>query len=949
MAYSRRNCLSQFHGLVDVRTVSWRLISGVRGKTLIIEPVRKHHPLGHFMEVFCRRICFGALPLTLILAATVSAGPGLDHLRGTLIQLDAELSSQPDRQQRWKEFYGHDELQRQLANGDSADVESVDKIRRQFFAAEQEIPRTRLRVLSQSLNRWASQIEDESALQAAVIAYDEVLSVIRRQRRLTSIWNSFFRGEEIQALLDEEVDADPAAVQAAVERLRGEVELPNRENFSRVRRALTHWIAEIENPVQGELAIAARREKFNYQPVDSRRLQKSRGRLVHALRRLDSFLSRDADKARVWKKYLHWEPLLKDLRGTDRPSLAVLSAAYGKFNSGEPGMELDYFDDAEDALKQYLELLLLAETAPHRVAQSKQDLVDAVDALGRYLIGGGERKEKAWKEFLAWDDLQEELAKEQPDGRVLRRVLDRYRSGEEGLDIQPFQLVERRIRKHMELQLARRNQDRDIYAAQLEELAIALEQHRTRPTVDSAAEVIKRMTWLQGAGQADLLISRIRDVYMRPNLVIRAPGKLFTQRLNSTQSRRTPISRCFEGAWVTGQARTSATINGHLLPFDDGILVEVVLSGEILTQSVGRKRKVNVCSRGTTRITGRKQLVVTLDGVSDWPAVAAAHTTQNITGVNVNRKLGQHIVSKVATRKAWESTPRAANEANQEARATVARQMDEQARHLVQRANEQLQERVSAPLRAEGLYPDLIHMRSTRSDVQLVARINRNDFLTSPSDPPALATTDDEVSLRVHQSAINNQLAERFRDRKIDNDIVLRLLKENDLQVPDELKPVHKTDGSGEVEPPEEWSLTFDSQQPVEISFEGDLIRVGVMGRHFTREGREIQARMRISAAYSVHQDGKHMRFNRETDVEVDFVESPDRLTTMQLAYKTFMLRKVGSLFPETISTAELPQGQPIDLLGTFNFKSISTAAGWLAIDAEVDTEALMAQIPLEE
>ena len=151
--------------------------------------------------------------------------------------------------------------------------------------------------------------------------------------------------------------------------------------------------------------------------------------------------------------------------------------------------------------------------------------------------------------------------------------------------------------------------------------------------------------------------------------------------------------------------------------------------------------------------------------------------------------------------------------------------MDDQARTLIQTVNALIRDKIDSPLRKLGLYPDMLHLRSTSDDIQMIARINRDNLLTAPSSPPPLATNENDLSFRVHQSAINNQLIPLFANRKITNETVGDFVKELGLA-----GAIPATSGEEGGISDKEWSIVFDSQQPIELAFKDDLIQIGIMG-----------------------------------------------------------------------------------------------------------------------
>ena len=440
------------------------------------------------------------------------------------------------------------------------------------------------------------------------------------------------------------------------------------------------------------------------------------------------------------------------------------------------------------------------------------------------------------------------------------------------------------------------------------------------------------------------MISRIRAKYSYPNVYLDISGQFVTEQISDVVHESRPVSRWFERAWVSGTATTNAVVSGQLVPSNNGAIVDIVLQGNIFTRAVGTQRKVHVSTQGTTSVSARKRLVLTEEGVIAHPAVASACTSQRTCGVQIDRRGGQRIITRIAKRKAADSRPRAEAEANREATGTIKRQMDQQAAEMISDANRQRRES-AAELRSQGIYPEVIDIRSTREHVFVQALETAGDFLGAPGAPPVTLICGD-FTVRVHQSSVNNVLSKTYGGRMIDDRQMVKMLEEQGLEVPPELRLPNGDDADGTAEAADDvdyepWSITFDHLLPVAVSFDKGTAKITLRGRRFTRSDQEIRERIDISATYQLAQnDRQQLELWRVGEVEADFVDTPGRLSTKQLAYKTFLLRRVSALFKDHLTLDDLPANERSDRLRSLKLCHLDATEGWLIMGLIADPNA---------
>jgi hypothetical protein len=917
-------------------------------------------------------------------AVAQDANPeSLYRVRGALETFNRTIKLSSQTEEVWNEYLGLEELNEFLTDDDfEISAGDVDDDVAKLARVERPIDPVRLSDAIRELSGWKQAISQGDAStesDAAIEALQELDSWFSANRMRT--WQKLL---DLRSVVAEIKDFDTESKDddrfEQTDRSLSLLSAEEQEELAaarvELRRALSELSDEIEFDVTDDLSKAARRLKLQYRDIPDYQVRELRQRAQNAVRELGNFLQTGpSDRRYGWETYLKLPQLINELSRPDRPAQRTLVASYQQFDSGHPGLEKRKFEAARLALQDYLQVLGLSRSQ-ETLESKRQSLQNAINALDTALVAAGETKEEDWKDYLDWKRLTETAQDSSPNIRDLGRLIGLFEADEKGLELSFFTRVRRELVTYAEmLQQDRGPQFIDRYRSQWELLARSLESHSDAPSATTAAELTDRLEWLRTTGYGDGLADRVKSAFRRPNLRVAMNGEFFIQQISDTQNEAIPVNRCFEGAHVTGCARTNANFKGQLVPQQDGIAIDILVNGTTIANTVARQRKVSVFAEGVTSSFGTKRIYFTLNGLSSSAATANACTNQQICGAQVDRRIGRRLIGRFAQRKARKTVPKAQNLANTEAVDTVSSRLDKEVGEMLAKANSQFNEQM-AKLRSSGFYPDDIRVNSTSSDILLTALFAGGSYLAAPTDPPKIETTG-VVKAQIHESVATNMLAKVFGGRQIDNVWLADMMRENGLEVPDDLLPpsqrrtkpkkkrsdiqsaAEKADeAASDDEPeaesdedkPESWSMTFDRRFPIIVRFTDEGLNIAIRGREFSNDDQEISDLIEMSANYRVKttDDGK-FEAKRIGDVDVIFVNSPGRLDGRQLTYKTFLLRKMDPLFREKFSTDDLPQvGQMSELIQGVKLESLETGRGWMTANVDIDASVLSQLMPMK-
>ena len=485
----------------------------------------------------------------------------LPRVRGALSTLRGNLSGDTERQKRWAEYLLLDEVGREIDKGTEANASVLNKSIEALSKTERPVDGELLGKLRSALRKWLDTPSDDDDAELSSEVADEVTGAAGALRKWTArsraryrAWEDILNLRSIERAAKSPTRAKKEDIQKYYQRVLVESSDSDRSSYANLRRALESLKTELENPLEEDLAEQARAAKNQPMNLDSGRLTTARVVLQNRLNELEAFLNTAQNDYREgWQDFLAWDDLKHELASGSEPRYGALASAFAKYDSGENGLELNPFYNVRNALEDYLEILQLTETGKNRLPAQRVNLQNAVLDLKNFLVTGGAEKEKAWKEYLELDELDEEVRKSKPEPRKLAAAFKRFSSDEKGLDLPPFAKVRQNLGKYLELtKMAGGADATDRYADRVEKIAQTLQLHELDPSNDTAAQLIRDLGWMESTGLLPEVAGKVRGQYSRPNVYLALSGDFVTKQINDTRSDYQRINRNFEGSHVTG-------------------------------------------------------------------------------------------------------------------------------------------------------------------------------------------------------------------------------------------------------------------------------------------------------------------------------------------------------------------------------------------------------------
>jgi len=597
------------------------------------------------------------------------------------------------------------------------------------------------------------------------------------------------------------------------------------------------------------------------------------------LRRLDQqdrWLG-DGENASHWRGWLHNDGLRKLLKSEENPDPADVAEILDLYQTGVRGLSNRRFAAVRRALRRWIRELPLVpmEQLPERI-HSAQDafvgipqttieashaqLVEAIAGLDAYLTPGAENG-RAWKDYLLWDDLQEQLQAEPIAAKlgVLDAVDRRLQDYHEGLELDVFVNASRAITRFIDLRLAIHGENpREDFRTRIDSLAKSVEAYEAEPSGEGFDQITDSVSWLERRRQAPRLLRQVRLNFAKPNLVIEVSEGFVDAGMGRGVDECDPVSDCILGTAISGTGHTTGSVHIDLVSNEEVAAINTVFVGNTHTRTIGINGPVQINSLGNTRFEATKRLLLDAGGLRYYRARTDAQTRTRTLGISSRRRLGSRLIERIASRKVAEQKGNGERIAGRHAATQIGDRVDAQVAEQVSGEQAGLLDRLRAPLIRRNALPQQLDF-STTDDALHVHWLQAMAGIGAPTASPVVEGKPD-VAIRVHESMINNLAADMLGGYTLTEEDIRKLFKAMERELPEQLQP---------VEGKESWSVTFARIRPITVRFWDDRLAVTVRGRRFTSGDKSYPRPMNIDFEYRVSMSDATVRLVRVGDVVV--------------------------------------------------------------------------------
>jgi hypothetical protein len=557
------------------------------------------------------------------------------------------------------------------------------------------------------------------------------------------------------------------------------------------------------------------------------------------------------------------------------------------------------------------------------VAEARTTLMEAFDRLDQRLTLAGAGGEE-WRKYLHWEAMQGALRGDKPDVKLLTGIWARYSAGYDGLELVWFVDVQRALHNYIATIGAVDNpRIRKAYEKTLDRLAARLDAYAAQQTTDGALVISELVRWLQEARQTPELVHAIQQHYAQPNVFAEVAAEIVGAGMVESVDDVTQVSDYILGTSVCGTAHTVGKTSVALSPNAEMGVIDTLFFGTADSNNVGEHHPVTILSSATTRLAACKRIWIHDGGLSAFPAVSTAETSIQICDIQSSK--GRRIVERMAWKRAGKQQSEAECIASRHAEARLNERIDDQAAEPLDRANTQYVEKFKRPFSERKLFPQVLRFSTTAKALCLLALQAGDGHLGAPGSPPP-AVEGADMSLRLHESAINNLAFDALAGRTVYEEKVQAAVTDALGRLPEKFK------GDEDGKP---WAITFAARQPVAVSFADNGFKVTIHGVKYYKGPNSYPA-MNVSAVYKIEQSPKGVKAVRQGEIEVfppDFTPGTgQQLDTQRQIIRTLLTKRFAKVFePEFL-------GQGIELSGRWKAAGklmpiqVVCRDGWLVI-----------------
>jgi hypothetical protein len=301
---------------------------------------------------------------------------------------------------------------------------------------------------------------------------------------------------------------------------------------------------------------------------------------------------------------------------------------------------------------------------------------------------------------------------------------------------------------------------------------------------------------------------------------------------------------------------------------------------------------VSLASRGTSSFVVRKPITVSAQGLLFGPATGTASNSSQLAGIQTSFDsvpVMRSFVRQIARSQHDGSLPDVNREVINKIVAQACRETDEQAEPKFVEVAERVRTKAWAPLASLGLEPTPVSLESTSSVATMRLRLAAGGQIAAHTPRPR-APADTQMSMQLHESAVNNALermdlaGERFSLESLSRHVCQRLGSEP--RVPDDL--------------PEGVEVTFADTDPIRVTCHDGLIQVRV-ALEAIESGRRNWYDVVVQVAYRPAIAGPQVFLERDGPVRIS---GPGHQGRMEIALRTIF----SKIFPKERPIPVVPE-----------------------------------------
>jgi hypothetical protein len=451
--------------------------------------------------------------------------------------------------------------------------------------------------------------------------------------------------------------------------------------------------------------------------------------------------------------------------------------------------------------------------------------------------------------------------------------------------------------------------------------------NRVRYSLASTVQVLR----LADERNQQAVASALNDHYRNANIRLAIAGALIERFLPEESYQARPVQQRILGANTSGDSIVRTEMGLKLIPDDSAWHVTLGVQGDLTSATRSSKGPAVFHNSSQAQISSQRTVRMDTLGFKVKADATDVESQQHLRGMSTDFDrlpiIGDFL--RVVIREQFDQQRGPAKRIMHRIIAEEADQeFDKQLQERLTKAQVELERRLIGPLEALNLNPMVVAMSTTEDRLLIRYRVANQAQMASHTARPR-APSDSLLSMQVHQSAVNNMIAQLGLSDRTWNLVelgerVASLLGKKDWQAPEDL--------------PKDVQIRFAPSRPISVEMiENQLVltlRISELS-----QGKNKIERFIVRSNYVPVADGLRAGLVRDGVVSIDGprLSIGDRLPLRAIFAKVFVSRPEIPLTSDSLVNDPRAKGLAVT--------QIDVHDGWLAIAVAEGTSPLAAEV----
>ena len=426
---------------------------------------------------------------------------------------------------------------------------------------------------------------------------------------------------------------------------------------------------------------------------------------------------------------------------------------------------------------------------------------------------------------------------------------------------------------------------------------------------------------LQSMGQMPHLVSAIRARYSLPNIRLSISSSMVNKILSRKVVKAQPVNELVLGRLIRGYAVSQGSVNMEFVDDPNQAQISIHLGATIDSQTHSVQHPITAFTSSFGTVDARRNIFLNASGFFANEPTGSACLSSEFRGVDTSNRL----VNKIAVKKYNEDKARSENVGKERALNQTLEEFTKETDVIVAGRESSVLEKIEP---YAGLLPEM-RLRTTSQHLLVFGHRASAYGLAAHQEPPASFVSPD-VGIKIHETLLTNYFTPYFSGKTFSNKQIAEKIVEIFGADPEGLGP--KTEG-------DEFSIVFDTVQPIRFIFRENRLGVAISGKRFRQGKKNIDTALVISVNFKiVRKDGK-LFLKQDGEARVDY-GTPRKKNARNTAFKNTLAQLINDEDRD-----ELNQELPNDLIPARDFEfdnrgiiknlklvQFSISEGWLQV-----------------